>query len=124
VFGTVYDFLYDLALGNIITEPTIKQMNANNIQIPIMLVQFDAQYYNGPSFLCDIPKIVSITTVDCDVKWGTYVILQIIIVHIITIIIYKQLLLCIGYATTIHKVQDLTMDKIETGIGGILKGAV
>jgi hypothetical protein len=104
-FGTVYDFLYDLALlDNIITEPTIEQMNANNIQILIVLVQFDAQYYNGPSFLRDIPRIVSITTVDCNVKWGTYVILHIIIVHIITIIIYKQLLLHIGYATTIHTV--------------------
>jgi len=131
-FGTMYDFLYDPTLGNIITKPTIEQMNANNIQILIVLVQFDAQYFNGPSFLRDIPRIVSITTVDCDVKWGTYIILHIIIVHIITIIIYtkfrlhlvhKQLILCIGYATTIHKVQSLTMDKIGTGIGGILKGA-
>jgi len=70
-FGTVYDFIYEPTLGPIITQPTTDEINKNNLQIPIVLVQFDEQYYNGPSFLRDVPRIVPICAVESDVLWGS-----------------------------------------------------
>jgi hypothetical protein len=69
-FGTVYDFFYEPNLGTIITQPTQDKMNNNNLQILIVLVQFDVQYYNSPSFLQDVPKIVSTCAIESDVLWG------------------------------------------------------
>lgn len=59
--GTVYDFIYNPSLGNPIPHATVDEACKNpRLQLPIVLVQFDAEFYKGPSFVPGVERVVPI----------------------------------------------------------------
>lgn len=71
--GTIYDFIFDSRAGPIIANPTAEQRNSNSVQLPIVLVQFDEQFYNGESFIDGVPRVVPICTEESRFRHSRYV---------------------------------------------------
>ena len=72
--------------------------------LPIVLVQFDARFYKGESFLPNVPNVCPIipTSESPEGKkmWTRF-----------------QLPLSVAYANTVHKLQGMTLDKLALGLG-------
>ena len=69
-------------------------------QMPILLVQFDAIFYNHQSFLEDQPRVVPIVPMKYSFKVGKLQVER------------YAYPLRLGWAFTIHKVQGLTLDRL------------
>ena len=72
-----------------------------NQQLPVVLVQIDEGFYEGPSFPSTTPRVAQITYVKSN-----------FLVHKSVYVTRKMLPLELNYAMTIYKVQGLTLDRL------------